>query len=344
MLGTMRLFPLILLVFAALTFAACGGSEASDAPAASEPAAGDAGDDSGDSEDDAGSGDASDDDDSGGAAPIADDLYVSNGVQVLGASAEAFTAEINSMEGHMEMVMSGNGMDVTMDGEFAFQSPAGAYISMEMSGDDGMGGDLSDFGTLEMLIRDGNFYMNFALFGGWVYFPVDEMGLTGEDFEEFADLSSLDAAFDYDALVEAFGDVEYVGEENVGGRALLHYAVDVSLDDAVGALGAIDSGGSFSDLPTDAQLGPLAMDIWVGADDLLPYQLTMDMSGEVAGQGAFTMDLSMYIDGYNTDVTIPPAPADAVSMEELFSDSFIDVDEAADDPLDTDWDDVFGTS
>jgi hypothetical protein len=238
-------------------------------------------------------------------------------------------------------------MDVSMDADFAFRSPDGAYISMEISGDNGMGGDLGDVGTLEMLIRDGNFYMNFALFGGWVYYPIDEMGLTGEDFEEFADLSSLDAAFDYDALVEAFGEVEFVGEENIDGRDLLHYAVSVDLEDVVDSLGAIDSGGSFSDLPTEASLTPLAMDIWVGADDLLPYQLTMDVSGSVTGQGAFSMDMTIYIDAYNTDVTIPPAPADAVSMEELFGEGFIDegsVGDEVDDPLDTDWSDVFGTS
>ena len=343
MLGTMRFFPFILLVFAALTFAACGGSEASDDPVETTPAADDAADDDGDS----GAADDSDDGDSGGAAPIGDDLYVSNGVQVLGASADAFTEEINSMEGRMKIVISGNAMDVSMDADFAFRSPDGAYISMEISGDNGMGGDLGDVGTLEMLIRDGNFYMNFALFGGWVYFPIDEMGLTGEDFEEFEDLSSLDAAFDYDALVEAFGEVEFVGEENIDGRDLLHYAVSVDLEDVVDSLGAIDSGGSFSDLPTEASLTPLAMDIWVGADDLLPYQLTMDVSGSVTGQGAFSMDMTIYIDAYNTDVTIPPPPADAVSMEELFGEGFIDegsVGDEVDDPLDTDWSDVFGTS
>lgn len=229
------------------------------------------------------------------------------------------------MEGGIEMDMSGQGMDISADLDFAFDSPDKMYMSMTMSGDDGSGLDLSSFGSMEFLIRDNVYYMNVPFFGGWVYMSLDDVGLTEEDLDEIEAMLSTNAAFDYEALVEAFGGVDFVGEEELDGRQVLHYSVSVDIADVMGSLGSFDSSGlGLDSVPVEDVTGPINMDIWVGADDLLPYKMTMDMEASVPGQGTFTMDMLMHIDSYNSEVTIPPAPANATSFEELFGGLFGD--------------------
>jgi hypothetical protein len=349
MLARFRLLALLLLAFAALTFAACGGTSAKDDPgdeaAASDDAAGDEGGDAADGDDDSDSADdGSEDGGSNGGQAGNDDLVAANGTAVLGASAEAFSEEITSMEGHLEMVMSGGGMNMTIDAGFAFLAPDKAYMSMAMAGDDGSGMDLGDLGTMEVLIRDDTFYMNIAFFGGWVYFPIDELGLTEADLADIEEMLSLDSTFDYQALVDAFGDVEFVGEEQVDGRDLLHYSVSVDFADLVGALGALESTGEDGyDVPVDTVSGPIELDVWVGADDYLPYVMTINADMTAAGESV-SLQMEMHVDAYNADVTIPEAPDDAVSLEELFGGLDDGSDDSGDDPLNPDWGDIFGTS
>ena len=100
---------------------------------------------------------------------------------------------------------------------------------------------------------------------------------------------------------------------------MLHYAVSADLADALAALsGAFDS-TSDGGLPSvDDVSGPIAMDIWIGADDYLPYLVTMDINLSTPEDGDLSIDMTMRIDAYNGDVTIPGAPSDAVSFGEMF--------------------------
>jgi hypothetical protein len=288
MLGSMKLLPLTLLVLAALALAACGGAQGSD--------------------------------DSGGVPAVDDDLFVSNGVQVLSASAERFEQEITSLEGGLEMTVVADGMDLGVDADFAFKAPDKMHMVMTMSGGDGTGLDLGDLGTTEFLVRDGTYYFTMPLFGGWMSMSLDDAGLTGDDLDEIQDMLSTGSAFDYRALVDAFGGVDFVGEEEVDGRDMLHYSVSADLADAMAALsGALDStSGGVDQLAMDDVAGPIAMDIWIGADDYLPYLVTMDIDLSTPEEGDFSIEMTMHIDAYNADVTIPDAPSDAVSFGDMF--------------------------
>ncbi len=288
MLRSMRLLFLTLLVLTALVFVACSGASGSD-NASGDPFAG-------------------------------DDLFVSNGVEVLSASADRFEQEITSLEGGLEMTVVADGMDFGIDADFAFEAPDKMHMMMTMSGGDGTGLDLGDFGTTEFLVRDGTYYFTMPFFGGWMSMSLDDAGLTGADLDEMQDLLSTSSAFDYQALVDAFGGVDFVGEEEVGGRDMLHYSVSADLADAMAALsGALDStSGGVDQLSVDDVAGPIAMDIWIGADDYLPYLVTMDIDLSTPEEGDLSIEMTMHIDAYNADVTIPDAPSDAVSFGDMF--------------------------
>ncbi len=288
----MRLLILALPVLAALAIVACSGGGGSES-ARDDPAAG-------------------------------DDLFVSNGVQVLAASADRFEQEVTSLEGSLEMTLAVDDMDFGVDAEFAFEAPDNMHMAITMSGGDGVGVDLSDLGTTELLVRDGTYYFTMPFFGGWISLSLDDLGLTGTDAAEIQDLLSAASAFDYQALVDAFGSVEFAGEEEVDGRNLLHYSVSAELADALAALsGALDSASGGTDmLPTDGVAGPIAMDIWIGADDYLPYLVTMDIGLSSPEGGDLSIDMTVRIDAYNADVTIPDAPTDVVSFGDMFGDMF----------------------
>lgn len=288
MLRPMRLLSVTLPVLAALVLAACSGAS--------------------------GSGD------TGGAPAAGDELFVSNGLEVLSASAERFEEEITSMEGSLEISVVADGMDFGLDADFAFDAPDAMYMAMTMSGDDGSGYDVGVLGTMELLIRDDVYYFSMPLFGGWVSMSLDSMGLSGTELDEMKGMLAGSAAFDYQALVDAFGDVEFVGEEAVGGRDMLHYSVSTDLEEAIAALSAAfdSAGGGVDQYTVDGVGGPITMDIWVGADDYLPYLMTMDFELTAPGEAAFSMDMTMRVDAYNSDVSIPDAPDDALSFDNVF--------------------------
>ncbi|HEY5626117.1 MAG TPA: hypothetical protein VIT93_06485 [Dehalococcoidia bacterium] len=283
----MKLLPLALFTLIALALVACSGADGSDSTTRDLSA---------------------------------DGLFVSNGVEVLSASADRFEQEINSLDGSLEMAIVADGMDLGVDADFAFEAPDKMHMALTMSGDDGTGVDLGDFGTTELLVRDGTYYFTMPLFGGWMSLSLDDAGLTGTDLGEIEDLLSTSSAFDYQALVDAFGGVDFVGEEEVDGRNMLYYSVSTELADALGALsGAYDSTSGGTDLfPVDDVTGPIEMDIWIGTDDYLPYLVTMDISLSTPEDGDLSLDMTMRIDAYNGDVTIPDAPSDAASFGDLF--------------------------
>ena len=284
--GSMKLLTLTLVVLTALLFVACGDASGSD---------------------------------SASGAPIAaDDLFVSDGVQVLSASADRFEREITSLEGGLEMTVVADGVDFGVDADFAFDAPDKMHMVMTMSGGDGTGLDLGDLGTTEFLVRDGTYYFTMPFFGGWMSLSLDDIGLTGADLDEIQDQLSTSSAFDYQALVDALGGVDFVGEEEVDGRTMLHYGVSADLADALAALSGVFDSTAGDGLPVDDITGPIAMDIWIGADDYLPYLLTMDVDLSPPETGELSIVMTMRIDAYNADVTIPEAPSDAVSFAEMF--------------------------
>jgi hypothetical protein len=98
--------------------------------------------------------------------------------------------------------------------------------------------------------------------------------------------------------------------------------------------GALDGTG-VEDYDADLT-GDVTLDVWLGADDYLPYLFTM--SGEMGTpEGTMTLEMTFTVDSYNEAVDIPEAPADATSFEDLFG----GFDDASDD-ADSGWEDILG--
>jgi hypothetical protein len=200
------------------------------------------------------------------------------------------------------------------------------YMSLEMDGDDGSGIDIGEFGNVELIVRDGAFYMKTPLFGPqWIEMSFEDLGADAVEIENMLNDGS---SFDYQEFVDEIEGIEFVGEQTVDGRQMLHYQVSVDASTALesfeGTLDSSSTGGSSFDSFSDLS-GPVSMDVWIGKSDFLPYIITMDADVTSPSTGDVTMDMTMNITGYNTDVYIPEAPADAISFEDLFGDLFGDL-------------------
>lgn len=289
---TTRLSSPILALFAALAFiaAACSGG-------------GDNGGSSGASQ-----------------ARFSDEEFVSAGTEVLLQSVASYGDEISSMQGEMDFQVSAAGMAFAGKATFAFEE-ASMHMRMEMDAPEEEAlFDLGELGTFEVLVRDGKVYMNVPLFGGWIVFSPDEMG---EDAPDIGEMLSRGSLIDYSALADMFGtDVEYVGDEDVGGVETAHYRVKGDLatffaafSDALAATGDTDLTEEL-----DGVEGPITIDIWVGKADLLPYRVAADAGFDAGNEaGLMEMRIDARLFGYNEDVDIPAAPEDAQSLEDLFS-------------------------
>lgn len=338
-----RLITLTVFAVLALFLAACSGAKGSldngedsadDGGQTSAPtkAADASGDDSDNSSDDGSSGsdDSSSDNDSSGDDVFGDfganDLFASDGLAVLEASAEQYNQEITSMEATLDMHMQGGGADVSVSADLALRSPDAMYMSMQMDGDDGSGIDISQFGSMDMLVRDETVYMKSPLFGPqWIEMSFADMGSDAFDIETMLNDAS---AFEYSDFVDDVDGIEFVGEENIDGHATLHYRVSMDAADAMATLqGSLDSSGTgVTDSYADVS-GPISVDIWLGKSDFLPYLMTMNADVTSPTEGSMSLDMTMKVTGYNTDVNIPDAPTDTISMEELFGNLFGDLND-----------------
>ncbi|MEX1194132.1 MAG: DUF6612 family protein [Dehalococcoidia bacterium] len=289
MLNRIKILSLTILALAALLLAACGG---------------DGGDAAGN--------DTTSNVDEG---KVNDDLFVSAGAEVLSNSAERFAAEIESMQGEMDFAITTDGETVDAHADFAFQSPDGMHMLMTMNIPQDSGVDLGEL-DFEIIARDGTMYMTMPLFGGWMSMDLDDLGVDAEGLQDMLESGS---PFDYQQLVDAFGEVKFVGEETLDGRVVVHYSVSADMANVLDSF-AESLEGSGAELGEAGDIsGPMTLDIWVGKDDYLPYQMTMDAAVDTA-DGAFAMELTISVSGYNDPVDIPDAPADALPFDEFFED------------------------
>ena len=308
-----------------LAAAACGGGDkASDDGVSNQDGS------------DSSSSDGGSDSSSGGGALT--DLLVSNPSEALGKSAEAFSDDVESMQGKFVFSMSGGGFDADISGDFAYRSPDSVYMTMNISasGDDALAvlGDMS----FDILMLGDKLYMNTPFFGGWVVMSMDEIGVDAEQYEK---LLSDHAPFDYSALIEGLDGIDIVGEEEIDGQTYTHLRLETDFASAMAAIADSfeTTGFDSSSLPTDALTGPLTLDLWVDPDTGLPYKIeaagSMDLpegtdeTGATAG-GPMEFKMGFEIDGYNGDVDIPDAPTDAKSFVELLSEGGIFGDDTGD--------------
>ena len=276
------------------------------------------------------------DDSSSNQQPGSDEEYVLSAAETLGKSADGFQQEVQSLEGEMIVSMSFGEFDVGVDGDFAFQAPDRMHITMSFSG----GGedsliDLSEMGDMEMLLIGDEIYMQMPFLGGWVKASLEDLGI---DSEEFRELLSGQAPFDYAQLISDLGDdvnVQDLGVEEIEGGSYQHYRFSSDFATLMESLSS-SYGEDFSDFPTDDISGPIVMDLWLDTETLLPYKMTAhgvfnSPDPNLGGNAEFAM--SFVINEYNGDVDFPEPPADAVDFSEMGDDLF-GVDEEAFEDID----------
>jgi hypothetical protein len=293
MTSKLRLLPLIALAFAALAFAACGGSRENAGPPTTEPAAANV---------DAGAN---------------NDLFVSNGIEVLGRSSSAFAStDVHSFTGETNFSFQLGATKMSELSTFASQDPDMFY--MDMSLDSGETLSLfGDFGSMKMLARDGTFYMN--LFGGWMSFTPEDLGADQADIEKLMDSGSI---FDYSNFVKNTASVTFIGDEDVNGHSTARYKFQGTVGELFSAFSDASGGSAIEgELPGDGANLPVTIDLWIGKDDFLPYKLAMTAADNTA-QGHMELTGLATFDNYNQPVSIPEAPDDAVSMAEFFAGMF----------------------
>ncbi len=280
-----RAFPLTLLALLLALAVACGSGGGTVPTTSDQPASGD---------------DAS------------KDLVASSPLDVLSASAESFQQDVDSLQAQLEFNIVAGGFPISTAANLAFQAPDQMHMTMDLTG----------LGTFEMLMLGTDIYMNIPP-QGWVVFSVEDLfgdlGLAdlGVDADTFQDLFDDHSLVDYEALVNSVGgDIEDLGKETLEGGTFRHFRGTIDFADVSAAFS--DALGATDDLDLDDVSGPLTFDAWVDPDTFLPHKLTT--SGEFDfGADSMVFDATMTFSNYNEPVEIPGAPADAVSIAELFS-------------------------
>jgi hypothetical protein len=271
----------------------------------------------------------------GDGSAAGDDALVLSAVEALGRSADDFQQEVTSLQGTMAMDMTMGEMSFGFGGDFAFQSPDRAHMTMEFSGGEDTIIDLSEMGTMEILLIGEEIYIYMGFLGDkWVKASLDDLGV---DAEQFRELLSDQSPFDYSALIESLGgdvQVQDLGVEDVNGHSTRHYRVSsdfATLMEAVSGAFGQDLGGQ--PFPMDDIAGPVVMDLWLDTETFLPYQLTakgsfvVDQDPIEGVPGTLSFNMNIVIEEYNGDVTFPDPPADAIDFANFGDEMFGDLEE-----------------
>jgi hypothetical protein len=247
--------------------------------------------------------------------PVDPELLVTNPSAALGASAQRFEEEIDSVEAEFSFEFGMDGFAIGADGHFAYRAPDNMHMTMEMSGGDDEMFNLGDVGPIEMLLLGDDLYMNTG-FTGWMTMSLDDLGADAESLREMMDMH---APLDFQALVGGLdAEVQNLGPEEVGGNTYtrLRIATDLAtVMDAMGeSVGEDTLGAGLFDVAA-----PMTMDILMNPETLLPF--TFEANGDF-GLGGESMEFRMafkFFD-YNGPVDIPAPPEDAVPFDEGFGD------------------------
>jgi hypothetical protein len=251
-------------------------------------------------------------------------LFVSNGAEVLSRSATAYESqEVTSFTGASNYSFKIGTFALNQSSDFASQAPDRLYVRTTYEGGDAQGVvDLTQGGVMEMLARDGSFFLNF---GDDTWVIASEADLGAEE-GEFGSMLDWGAPFDYKGFLDDRPeDVRYIGTEDVNGHTTARYKFEGTLQglfasfaEAFGDVGDMGLTEAFMETGVD---GPITIDIWVGKDDYLPYKLAMTTSMNTA-YGRVDLTGQTTFDNYNAPAPIPEAPADPITFEELFADWF----------------------
>ena len=195
--------------------------------------------------------------------PVDPELLVSNPSAALGASAQRFEEEIESVEAEYSFEFGMDGFAMGADGHFAYRAPDSVHMTMEMSGGDDELFDLGAMGPIEMLVLGDDFYMNSGM-TGWVTMSLDDLGADADSLREMMDMH---APLDFQTLIDGMdAEVENLGPVEVGGNTYTRLRITTDLATVMDAMA-----DSVSDETLGAGLfdvsGPMTMDILMNPDD-----------------------------------------------------------------------------
>jgi hypothetical protein len=247
--------------------------------------------------------------------PIDPELLVADPSAALGASAQRFEQEIESVEAEFSFEFGMDGFVMGADGNFAYRAPDKMHMTMEMKGGDDEAFNLGDVGPIEMLLLGDQVYLNTG-FTGWMTMSLDDLGA---DAQSLRDMMDMHAPLDFQALVDGLdAEVQNLGTEEVGGNTYTRLRITTDLATVLDAMADSVSDDSFGAGMFDVS-GPMTMDILMNPETLLPY--TFEANGNF-GVGGESMEFKMsfkFFD-YNGPVDIPSAPEDAVPFDEGLGD------------------------
>jgi len=243
--------------------------------------------------------------------PVDPELLVSNPTEALGASAQRFEDEIESVEADYSFEFGMDGFAMGANGHFAYRAPDSVHMTMEMSGGDDETFNLSELGPIEMLVLGDDFYMN-SSFTGWVTMSLDDLGADAESLREMMDMH---APLDFQTLIDGMdAEVENLGPVEVGGNTYTRLRITTDLATVMDAMADSVSDETFGAGLFDVS-GPMTMDILMNPVTMLPY--TFEANGDF-NMGGESMEFKMafkFFD-YNGPVDIPAAPENAAPFSE----------------------------
>jgi hypothetical protein len=243
--------------------------------------------------------------------PVDPELLVSNPSEALGASAQRFEDEIDSVEAEYSFEFGMDGFAMGANGHFAYRAPDSVHMTMEMSGGDDELFNLSELGPIEMLVLGDDFYMNSG-FTGWVTMSLDDLGADADSLREMMDTH---APLDFQTLIDGMdAEVENLGPVEVGGNTYTRLRITTDLATVMDAMADSVSDETFGAGLFDVS-GPMTMDILMNPVTMLPY--TFEANGDF-NMGGESMDFKMafkFFD-YNGPVDIPAAPENAAPFSE----------------------------
>lgn len=216
----------------------------------------------------------------------------------------------------MKMDAEGELVEITGDGAFDYTNATGTFV-MDMPEIQG-----TKIGRIEAVLVDNVLYEKFppelaANLGGKPWIKIDLKQAMGADLTQMAQAQSSNPT-QIAALTLGAERVEEVGTEDVRGVATTHYKVTINLQKALAEAEDPELKKVVEQAAAVYATDTIPMEIWMD-DDGLPRRMRfiMDMSQmevpEADGAMTGTMDITMDMFDFGTEVTAVAPPADQVT-------------------------------
>jgi hypothetical protein len=230
------------------------------------------------------------------------------------AASNSQAAESSRFTMNMAVDAAGEPMTITVDGVMAGDGKTGELkVSMPIVGD------------IEERIVDGVIYMNLGAFSGasgelggkqWVKLDPEQLKQQGGMFGDLAgqtESNSPQQGLEY--LQGLSGDVQDLGQEDVGGRPATHYRASIDYAKVLDKLP--DASAETRDAL--GKLGTVPADVWIDDQDRV-VKMHMTIDGSALGGGAGTAELTMELSDFGVPVDVQAPPEDeTVDFSELAS-------------------------